>query len=259
MRLILQYCLRLVYLLVICSAFGSVQAQSLETVRYTNEILLGVNFNTNAGFIGGASGQVSFKKSDYLYQFVGLEIVNVKHDQEQKVTNFGTGDNFIFGKQNYLFAIRPHVGFQKIVFPPAREEGVQVNLSLAAGPSIGFIKPYYIKYDYSRYGDLTLIREEAYDPSIHTNPNKITGNGSVLRGFGEAKLAGGMHLKGSVIFYFGNYGKHVSGLEAGGLLEAYVKGGPGRLEPNRINIIPFANNQWIFSSLFLNIFFGWRK
>lgn len=253
------YSLHLVFLIMMCSSFIDTQAQNLETVRYTNEKLLGVNFNTNGGFLGGGTGQISFKKSDYLYQFIGLEIVNVKHDQEQKVTNFGTGDNFIFGKQNYLFSIRPHVGLQKIMFPPAREEGVQVNLCLAGGPSIGFIKPYYIKYDYSRYGDLTLIREEAYDPAVHNNSNKITGNGSILRGFGESKLAAGLHLKGSVVFYFGNYGKHVSGLEAGGLLEAYFKGGPGGLEPNRINIIPFATNQWLFSSLFLNIFFGWRK
>jgi len=234
-------------------------SQDTEQPYSKMENLVGLNFNTNGGFLGGVMGQVGIKKADRSYHAIGLEIVNVKHHREIKVNSVITGNSFIFGKQNYLFSIRPHYGVQWVCFPATRDDGVQVNLNLSGGFSIGLVKPYYIKYDYSRSNNLSLIREEPFDPALHRDGNKIVGHGNSLRGFGDSKITPGLHLKGSVLFYFGNYGRRISGLEAGGLVEGFFHKGTNGLDVNRVNIIPFTQNKWLFTSLYLNIFFGWRN
>lgn len=234
-------------------------AQDNEVALSKTEKLIGINFNTNGGFIGGVMGQVGIRKGDLSYHAIGLEIVNVKHNREVKENSVITGNSFIFGKQNYLFSIRPHYGVQWVCFPATRDDGVQVNLNLSGGFSIGVIKPYYIKFDYSRSNDLSLVKEEAFDPDKHRDGNKIVGHGNSLRGFGNSQITPGLHLKGSVLFYFGNYGRRITGLEAGGMLEGFFHNGSNGLDVNRVNIIPFTKNNWLYTSLYLNIFFGWRK
>ena len=233
--------------------------QTIMVLNYEQEKIIGANFHTNAGLIGGIMAQFVKKTGRNSCRLTGLEIVHIKHAQEVKVSSFNTGNTFILGKQNYLFSIRPYYGRQWILFPPAREEGVQVNGNLSGGLSIGIVKPYYIEFDHSRSGDFSLVEKEPFDPARHSNANRIMGSGGFFRGFGQSQIAPGLHLRGSLSFYFGNYGKRISGLEAGGLIEGFVRNGSGGIEGNRIVLIPYTQNPWLYTSLFLNIFIGWRK
>ncbi len=244
-------------LLIFCA--GELYAQQIVMVSYEREKLVGANFHTNAGLIGGIMAQLSQKAGKNAYRLIGLEVVHIKHGQEVKVTSFNTGNTFILGKQNYLFSVRPYYGRQWLLFPPAREEGVQVGANLSGGLSLGIVKPYYVEFDHSRAGDFSQVEREPFDPAKHSNANRIMGSGGFFRGFGESGIAPGLHCRGSLSFYFGNYGKRVSGLEAGGLVEAFFKNGSGGIEPNRVVLIPYTRNPWLYTSLFLNIFLGWRK
>jgi hypothetical protein len=84
-------------------SFGQISQSDFE---YTREFTWGVNKNTNGGLIGGVMLKHSRLRQNNIYQTFGLELLNIKHPKEQRYTSRQTGTSFIWGKQNYLYAIR---------------------------------------------------------------------------------------------------------------------------------------------------------
>ncbi|WP_245590616.1 hypothetical protein [Adhaeribacter aquaticus] len=229
-------------------------AQRQEEEPYKREFNYGINFNTNAGLIGG--GMV--KSSRYLggnwSKFWALEIVEVKSPKENRVFSIQTGNSFILGKSNYLYVLRPQYGREFIFFRKAPESGVQVNGILAGGPSIGLLVPYYVSYDYAgpaggRPGQ-SRVRTEQYDPGKHTSPEYIRGSSGFLTGMQEANPNIGAHIKSGISFEYGRYREDVTGVEVGFLLEAY---------PNKMVLVPQAKNASFFTSAYLTLYYGRRK
>nr|WP_255749820.1 hypothetical protein [Pontibacter liquoris] len=224
-------------------------AQSDEDESFENELSYGVNFNSNGGLVGGAFIRSAFFMNEHMYQFGGLEVVEVKHPKENRLYSPETGDFFIAGKQNYLFVVRPHYGRELVLFRKAAESGVQVNAVGAIGPSIGLLVPYYIRYNYGGPG-MEDVRTEQYDPTRHTNIDQIQGNVNFLQGLGESKVNIGAHVKAGLSFEYGRYKESITGIEVGFALEAYTKD---------LIIIPQADNSSIFPSVYLNLYYGRRK
>ena len=84
--------------------------------------------------------------SDKLFWHVGLEVSFIKNPKELRYLNPTTNNTYIAYKKNAMFVIRPQIGLEWILFRKAEEDGVQVDFILAGGPSLGFLKPYYIEY-----------------------------------------------------------------------------------------------------------------
>lgn len=210
------------------------------------EFVYGINLNSNAGLIGGVIFRHSQPLSDRMYQHFGVEIVNVKHPKEFRF--HGGGNSFIYGKRNYLFAVRPQYGREIVLFRKAPEEGVRINVLAAGGPSIGIIKPYFVELAVSN--TQTIIVQ--YDPNDQGHSqDRILGSTGLLR-FNGTQLAAGLHAKLGATFVFGNFRSSVTGFEVGGLVEAYNR---------RIPILGFegVRNRQLFTSVYLNLFFGGRK
>ncbi|WP_204281883.1 hypothetical protein [Pontibacter burrus] len=223
-------------------------AQSQEDESFRNELSYGINLNSNGGLIGGVFVRSAFTMNDDMLQFGGLEIVEVKHPRELRVYSGQTGDSFIIGKQNYLFVVRPHYGRELVLFRKAAESGVQVNAVGAIGPSLGLLVPYYIRYNYGQTGSQD-VRTEQYEPKIHNN-ERIEGAAGVFTGLGETNLNVGLHGKAGMSFEYGRYNESVAGIEVGLMVEAFTKD---------MIIIPQAENNNIFTSVYLNIYYGRRK
>jgi len=219
-------------------------AQEDEDEEYSSEFVYGLNFNTNGGIIGGAIFKYSQAISSKMYQTFGLEIVNVKHPKELRVT-YNNTNTFIAGKQNYLFAVRPQYGREFVLFRKAPDEGVQINAIAAIGPSFGLLKPYYILYSYSS----TDVRSERYDPDRH-DLSRIIGTGRLFDGFDEIKIVPGINLKAGLSFELSGFRNSVTGFEVGFMTEAYTK---------EAVIMPRANNRGFFTSGYLNLFFGSKR
>ena len=67
--------------------------------------------NTSGGLIGGFVFKKARKlKNDKVLETFGLELMNVKHPQEVRRNSIQTGNLFIYGKTNYLYAIRLQYG-----------------------------------------------------------------------------------------------------------------------------------------------------
>lgn len=207
---------------------------------FTIENTWGINKNTSSGLIGGFVFKRSIKNNTGSFTSYGIELINVRHPAELKVVT-GTGNSFTIGKVNHLFAIRGQYGREYLLFEKATHQGVQINLNLTIGPSIGLESPYYIEYEQS-------IRVP-YNPSIHTN-EKITGRGFIFQGLFESKIILGANIKTSLSFEFGTLKSSVSGFEAGFLLDAYAR---------KIYMVSEADNYSVWPTAFITLFYGSRK
>lgn len=217
---------------------------------FNNEVSYGINLNSNGGLLGGAFVRKSFFLRERAYQFGGLEIVEIKHPKENRLYHPESGDNFIAGKQNHFFAVRPHYGLEHVLFRKAAENGVQVNAIGAAGPSLGLLIPYYIRYNYGGGLGGQDVRTEPYDPSKHVSFENTLGNANVFTGIGETNVNLGFHAKAGLSFEYGRYKESITGIEVGFLFEQYFK---------EMVMIPQAENFSSFTSVYLNIYYGRRK
>lgn len=221
-------------------------AQYDEEESFQNELSYGINFNSNGGLIGGAFFRSSYYMNEDMYQFFGVEAVEVKHPKEEHYFA-ALGEPFVYGKKNYLFVIRPHYGRELVLFRKAAESGVQVNGLGAIGPSLGLEVPYYIDYNFD--GNGTDVRTVPYDENVHSI-DYILGSDTVFRGLGETKLKPGAHAKAGLSFEYGRYRESIAGIEVGVAVEYF---------PSKPVIIPLAENNNVFTSVYLNLYYGSRR
>lgn len=213
--------------------------------EYDSEILFGINKNTNGGLIGGFSMKLGYRMDETNFQFFGLDLVNVKHPKEVRYTSI-LGNSFIYGKSNYLYSVRPYYGRELILFKKAPQQGVQVSLLGAIGPSLGVIAPYYIEYAVSR---VQTVRMQ-YDPEVNQSRFNILGPGRVFEGLGQSEIAFGLNAKAAVNFEFGVFKSNVTAVELGYQFEGFNR---------EIVLMPTTENRQLFQSVYFTFFYGLRK
>ncbi|MDQ6478955.1 hypothetical protein [Dyadobacter sp. LHD-138] len=221
---------------------------------YKSFTSIGLTTNTNSGILGG----VVFRKSNAVsgtlfgknqYQYMAVELVNVRHPKELAQT-FNTGARFIFGKQNYLFVLRPEYGREITLFNRHEDEGISISAIVAAGPSLGFEKPYMIQKQLT--GGKVINAPVRIDPNnTTTDPYEgFVGVGSFFSGFGQSKVVPGLHIKTALSFELSAFRDNVTGVEIGFLAEAFTR---------KIEIMGYAENRSFYPSGFITLYFGSKK
>ena len=233
----------LVAISICCGISFSAFAQYGGDYEYSREFVWGITKATNSGLIGGLMVRHSRSLSEDVFHGFGLEIVNIKHPQEQKFVHRSTGSAWIFGKSNYLYSIRLSYGREKVLFRKAPQQGVQINARAMIGPTFGLEVPYYVEV-----ADGNRTKQVPYEEGLADDT--IIGGGSFLRGFGDTKLVPGLNTKLSMAFEFGTYRSNVVGLEVGFQMDVFTRD---------IILIPTANNSNMFPNAFLTLFYGGRK
>lgn len=224
-------------------------AQTRDTYEYNSEFTWGINKNSAGGLIGGLTFKKAKKRNEKILETYGLEIMNVKHPQEVRRNSAFTGNAFIYGKSNYLYAFRFQYGRDVILFTKAPQQGVEIKAVFAAGPSLGIVAPYYIErtVDNSYF----TSQHEQYNPfNSNHSFNSILGTGNLFEGFGDSKIQMGGNLKAAINFELGFLKSQVTGFEVGVLADAYF---------NKVILIPTADNKAIFPTVFFTLFYGNRK
>jgi hypothetical protein len=215
---------------------------------------IGVTTNTNSGILGGAVlRQSSALSSTFMgknqYRYLALEIVNVKHPKELSTQDFATGARLVYGKENYLFVIRPEYGREITLFNRHEDEGISISGILAAGPSLGLEKPYMVQYQ-SSSGHIETV---PFDPVKHASSSSTTGivgAGGFFQGFGLTKIVPGIHLKTALSFELSAFRENVTGLEIGFIAEGFTR---------KINIMAYADNRSVYTSGYITLYFGNKK
>jgi hypothetical protein len=221
-------------------------SQTQDSYEYQSEFIWGINKNTYGGLIGGFVFKKARKVSERVLETYGLEIMNVKHPQEIRRNSERTGNFFIFGKSNYLYALRLQYGRDLILFQKAPQQGVEIKGVFAAGPTIGIVAPYYIEYTVGNTDGFSTRGQ--YDPLI--DAQRILGTGRLFEGLGDSKIVPGLNLKAAINFELGTIKSQVTGFEAGFLLDAYTK---------KIEMVPSAKNYSAYPTFFITLFYGARK
>lgn len=236
---------KLVLLSVIVCSSAAAWGQTQDSYDYQSEFIWGIQKNSAGGLIGGLVFKKARKISDRILETYGLELMNVKHPQEVRLTSQYTGNYFIFGKSHYLYAIRPQYGRDFIFFKKAPQQGVEVKVVVAAGPTIGLLAPYYIEKKTDSY---STTRHVPYTVNIPFND--IMGTGNLFEGLSEARPKIGGNFKIAMNFELGTMKSQVTGFEAGFLVDAYF---------SEIVLVPSAPNRSVFPTVFFTLFYGARK
>ncbi len=216
-------------------------------VTFTKEFSYGLNFNSNAGILGGFNFRFATHYNNKNIFTKYIEIVNVKSDKELRLTSSLSSNFFIYGKTNYLWPIRLGCLYEHELFSPFSENGLKVNSVLGGGLTIGIQKPYYIKYITNQ---LTKDYEVVpYNSQIHTT-NLIDGSGGFFTGLNKATIRPGIHTKIGLNFQNDASYDFVTGVETGWLFEAYG---------HKIPIVGAADANAIYNSFYVNVYMGHRK
>jgi hypothetical protein len=234
------------FLVGFCVFGANAFAQTQDSYEYQSEFTWGINKNTYGGLIGGFVFKKARKLNDRLLETFGLEIMNVKHPQEVRQNSQSTGNYFIYGKSNYLYALRFQYGRDLILFKKAPQQGVEIKAVTAIGPTLGVVAPYYVERPADQGGFVTI--REPYNPNIRAE--EIYGPGRLFEGLGESTLKLGANAKVALNFELGTVKSQVTGFEAGFLLDAYT---------SKIELVPTAQNYALFPTLFFTLFYGSRK
>lgn len=223
----------------------SLNAQDQSNWGFSNEFVWGINKNTNGGLIGGVMVKYARPKNDRWMEFFGLELSNVKHPKEVRYRTF-IGNAYIWGKENYLYAVRPNYGRELMLFKKAPNQGVQVSLLGAIGPTLGVVAPYYIELAVDALNSVRV----PFDHTVHLNQSNLLGSGRVFQGLFDSQFEIGAHGRVGLNFEFGAFRSNVTGLELGLMHEAFR---------NEIIIIPTADNRSRFTSAYVTLYFGRRN
>lgn len=245
------------YLLLACTLIcfgGALSAQSAFEDDYTKEFTYGIGINTNGGFPSSLFFRYGRIKNARANETFGIEIAQLRHPKEQRVNSIYSGGlPFIFGKQTDVFCFRPQYGREGILFRKAAQEGVQVNVVVAGGPTLALLKPYMILYNFSSDPRSTLfVREVPYDP-LTQEFTRIFGRGNFFSGWDRTSLALGFNVKLGLSFEVSAFKKVLTGIEAGFTYEYFDR---------TIEILNDTNgveNFRSFTAAYLTFFLGHRK
>lgn len=219
-----------------------------KTTIFKSESSFGIGMHTN-GF------QLTYRYGKFLTGFTKriyeIEVANIKHPREIKSIYPFEEDvrGYIYGKLNTFIAVRPSVGFQKIIFPKQSIRGVSITYIAQLGPSLGLAKPVYLNIVESEVFRNRVITKKKYDPEEHTT-NNIYGRASFFNGIGETKLYPGLFSKVGLHFDYSTDRETLRSLEVGLQLDAYLK---------EVPIMAFAENRQFYLNFYLAIFFGNRN
>lgn len=236
------------FLAVLMATHLQTWAQTQDSYDYQSEFTWGINKNTSGGLIGGFTFKKSRKLTDRMLETFGLEIMNVKHPQEIRKSSI-TGNYFIYGKSNYLYAFRFQYGRDYILFKKAPQRGVEIKAVFAAGPTLGVVAPYYVEWAPDPGSNYYYTVREQYVPG-KVNEEWILGTGRLFEGLGDSKLVMGGNLKAALNFELGVLKSQLTGFEVGFLVDAYSK---------PIDLVPTAKSYSVYPTLFITLFYGSRK
>jgi hypothetical protein len=247
------------YCLLFLLSSGSLIAQKNDAAgesegEKTNYFGYGVTTNTHSGLLGGLvfrmSTPVSNGKTNLpIHRYIAVELVNIKH-QKEHASPTPIGAKFIFGKTNYLFSVRPEYGREWYLFKKTGESSIGLTGILAAGPSLGIQKPYYIKYGGRNREQPILVQ---YNPDVHTDIGSITGAASIWQGFfNNAKVIPGFHVKAATSIDMSTFGDNITGIELGTTLEVFTRS-------PEIMSSKIISNPSSFATAYLTLYFGNKR
>lgn len=218
-----------------------------------------IQLHTNGFGLGYTTGKIeTWYRTSYYY----INIGSIKHAKELTQNSRFPGSSFfresskpfIYGKQNRLYAIRAGIGKRKSFSERDKQKSVVVGVNYSFGPTIGILKPYYLK--------LKQIDQNTANPSYsvekYSEENAaqfldrtlIYGGAEFKYGLRDLKIRPGIHGKLGVNFSWGEYNQFFKALELGVMGDLFLSSVP---------LMILEQNRPYFINLYINLQLGRRS
>lgn len=229
-------------------SYSQLPAKQVNSVGFKTEIYGGLTLHTS-----GWGANLNYNKfiTYKTKRMLSLDIVSMKHPKEIKVNGYldPNSKRFVYGKLNSFMTIRLAYGKKYMVYEKLRDKGVDISWHWNVGGSFGFLKPFYLDIlNIAPNGRILAPLQEPYNPENH-NLGNIYGKSKGMRGLAETKLIPGGFFKIGLEFEYNDDREFIKALGTGFTLDVY---------PSNIEIMAFANNTFIFPSLYINLLIGQR-
>ncbi len=219
----------------------------------TKEFFLSLSPHTSGASIGLDYGFIGHQ----LTHSIHFEFTTLRHAKEvrQRTATGGVGGSlanvsrsFVYGKQNQLYGVHLGYGGKFHFSKKAKNQGIAVSVSYAAGPSLGLVRPYYVNL---------LVSPEEIIPQTYTeensviflDPARISGASGLGFGWDELSLVAGAFVKFGLNFEWGYTPRFARAVDVGVMLNIYTE---------KIPILLITDNQAIFPTLYAAFQIGKR-
>ena len=175
-----------------------------------------------------------------------LEAVSMEHPKEIKSVNpyYENSNSYVYGELNQVVVTRFGYGRHNVLYAKF-DKGVEIRYLYIGGFSMAWAKPIYLEIGYPTI-PYEYVATERYDPEKHAVDN-IYGRSSVFRGIDKMQFYPGIYGKFGFSFEYGRKQKSVRSLEAGVVIDYYI-----RDVPMMANI----NNDPYYLTFYLAVNFG---
>jgi hypothetical protein len=229
-----------------CSMYAQGDIDLQGKVFYRNEKSIAILLNSN-GF--GLSGRYAKRINAADKTIYDVDFVLLKHPKEVKQPSQinPNASNFVYGKQNIAFNLRPGIGKQKEIFRKFDAGGISVRRYYSAGPSLSILKPIY--YDVQYYIPSNHTYEEKTE-KFSTNISQqggIKGRASFFKGFNELKFVPGIYAKFGVSFEYSKLDLVIHSIDAGIIAEGFAE---------KLPIMATKENNQFYLTLFISYRLG---
>lgn len=206
----------------ICYGQGSVlgdEKGSTLNVLYRNEASGKIYANTRGfGLLFRRGKHVTANTRSYFE----IDAQTLKHPKEIKVTGDAQDrKRFVYGKLNNVFLLRGAVGLQNVLFTKADIKAVEVRYSYSIGPTIAFLKPYYVQKN-NVFGRELTQEPVQFNEKTFTQ-DSVIGRGAFTDGLAETKIYPGINAKFNLSFEYAPYTNLIRAIETGISLDYFPK------------------------------------
>ncbi|MGN6492362.1 MAG: hypothetical protein ACTHLE_10245 [Agriterribacter sp.] len=220
---------------------------------FNKQNAFGIKLNTDGWGLSYEIGRANTVRRATIYQ---IEFNEKKHPKEEKTSYQNSaggfiffGNPFVFGKKNNFYQLKLSGGQQLLIGGKGNKNGVSVYGIGAGGLSLGFLRPYYVEV-IDNNNQNKFVKYESQDSVYFMDPASIIGGGGLARGWGEMKLAPGLHAKTAIRFDYNRFNTVISAIEGGLNAEYYFKG---------IDQMVYNPSRKFFINAYVSILFGKRK
>lgn len=213
-------------------------------VLYRNDAV-GKIYATPRGY--GASFRRGKHVTAKTRSFYEIDAQNLKYPKETKLTgNAPERRRFVYGKINNVLLLRGALGLQNVIYGKPDSKAVEIRYSYSIGPTIAFVKPYYVQVD-QVYGMNTISSVAVFDDdNFSKTQTTVTGRGRFTDGLAELKFYPAATAKFNLSFEYAPYTNLIRAVEIGFSIDYFPKALPIMARNPAENLVFTFNLGFVF-------------
>ena len=132
------------------------------------------------------------------------------------------GKRYIYDKKNYAYVLAPTFGYAKNWISNSGFSKVGLSTTFSAGPTLAFLKPYYLEVAIPFNGNQAFVEVDKYDASLYNYTN-IVGEADYFIGLNEIRIQPGFRGEISTMVDLAGSRNLIRGIEVSAFADIFAK------------------------------------